>query len=91
MPQLLVVTDSTKSAGEVVYRERVSCLDLRSSYFADQLVERIGWAVSDAGDLERRAEQAARRRPHRGTVPQGQIPLRRETNSAPRGVTLPGS
>jgi len=56
MPQILIVTDSPQSSGEVVYRERVVSEDLHSSHFAGQLVERVGWAVGDASVLERRAE-----------------------------------
>jgi hypothetical protein len=60
MPQILIVTDSPRSSGEVVYRERVASEDLRSSHFAGQLVERVGWAVGDAILLERRAELGRR-------------------------------
>jgi hypothetical protein len=55
MPQILVVTDSlTEAAGDVVYRERISSTDLESAHFSDQLVERVGWAVRDANELERK-------------------------------------
>jgi endoglucanase Acf2 len=53
MPQILVVADlqeDTDSA--VVYRERVSLSDLDSDYFSGQLVERVGWAMLDAEELE---------------------------------------
>jgi hypothetical protein len=33
-------------------RERVSVSDFESDHFQAQLVERIGWAVSDANDVE---------------------------------------
>ena len=53
MPQLLVVTDSSEEADEkVVYRERVALADLESDHFSGQLVERVGWAVLDARQLE---------------------------------------
>jgi hypothetical protein len=53
MPQILVVTDSQADDGStVVYRERISATDLESAHFSDQLVERVGWAVSDASTLE---------------------------------------
>jgi hypothetical protein len=55
MPQILIVTDSPQSAGEVVYRERIDRTDLESAHFSGQLVERVGWAVTDADELERRA------------------------------------
>jgi hypothetical protein len=55
MPQILIVTDSPQSAGEVVYRERIDSADLESDHFSGQLVERVGWAITDADELERRA------------------------------------
>lgn len=33
-------------------RERVSLADLESDHFAAQLVERLGWAVGDAQEVE---------------------------------------
>lgn len=33
-------------------RERVSVADLESDHFATQLVERLGWAVGDAHEVE---------------------------------------
>lgn len=36
-------------------RERVTVADLESDHFATQLVERLGWAVGDATELEREA------------------------------------
>ena len=54
MPQILVVTDSAEQdQSKVVYRERVLSSDLESDHFSGQLVERVGWAVRDANDLER--------------------------------------
>ncbi|MGN6258095.1 MAG: hypothetical protein ACTHN3_10160 [Solirubrobacterales bacterium] len=58
MPQILVLTDSPQRAGEVVYRERVPSSSLESEHFAGQLLERVGWAVKDADDLEHRPEEA---------------------------------
>ena len=55
MPQILIVTDSPQNAGEVVYRERIVSTDLESDHFSGQLVERVGWAVLDADQLEHRA------------------------------------
>ena len=63
MPQILVVTDSPQSAGEVVYRERIASDDLQSDHFSGQLVERVGWAVVDADALEHKAERLDPRRP----------------------------
>jgi hypothetical protein len=60
VPQILVVTDlqgDTDSA--VVYRERVSLSDLESDHFSGQLVERVGWAMLDAEELEHKDDQDA--------------------------------
>jgi hypothetical protein len=57
MPQILVVTDTAEEAGStVVYRERVLSSDLESDHFSGQLVERVGWAVRDANELEEKDE-----------------------------------
>lgn len=53
MPQLLISTDRNgANAGTVVYRERINLSDLESDHFSHQLVERVGWALSDADELE---------------------------------------
>ncbi len=53
MAQILVVTDSREEAeSTIVYRERVMPTDLESDHFSGQLVERVGWAVSDADRIE---------------------------------------
>jgi hypothetical protein len=53
MPQILVVTDpAERDASTVVYRERISTTDLESDHFSGQLVERVGWAVVDADQIE---------------------------------------
>lgn len=53
MPQILVVTDtSEETPATVVYRERIALTDLESDHFSGQLVERVGWAVLDADELE---------------------------------------
>lgn len=55
MPQILVVTDpAEKDASTVVYRERIVSTDLESDHFSGQLVERVGWAVRDADELEQK-------------------------------------
>jgi hypothetical protein len=60
MPQILVVADSPQDApNTVVYRERISTTDLESDHFSGQLVERVGWAVIDADQLEHRADRPA--------------------------------
>ena len=54
MPQILVVTDdAVEEAGTtVVYRERILSSDLESEHYSGQLVERVGWAVRDASQIE---------------------------------------
>ena len=53
MPQILVVADVLDDVDSaVVYRERVNLSDLDSDHFSGQLVERVGWAMLDAEQLE---------------------------------------
>jgi hypothetical protein len=53
MPQIIVTAAGTDSDDEaVLLRERVSVADFESDHFAAQLVERLGWAVSDASEVE---------------------------------------
>ena len=54
IPQILVEADRRGEDGStVVYRERISLSDFESDHFSGQLVERVGWAVLDADELER--------------------------------------
>jgi hypothetical protein len=54
MPQIIVTADQPTDRGEgaVMLRERVNATDLESDHFAKQLLERLGWAVNDAHELE---------------------------------------
>jgi hypothetical protein len=53
MTQILVVADRPQgSENSVVYRERIAPTDLESDHFSGQLIERVGWAVLDADELE---------------------------------------
>jgi hypothetical protein len=54
VPQILVLADSARQQGEdaVMLRERVNVSDLESEHFAAHLVERLGWAVGDAHEVE---------------------------------------
>jgi hypothetical protein len=54
MPQIIVTADRADDRGEaaVMLRERVNVTDFESDHFAAQLVERVGWAVSDAAEVE---------------------------------------
>jgi hypothetical protein len=78
MPQILIVTDSPQSAGEVVYRERIATADLESDHFSGQLVERVGWAVLDADELEHRARLL------RVDPPEGESDAGGDTGSPPK-------
>jgi hypothetical protein len=58
MPQILIATDgSEEGARTIVYRERIAPSDLESDHFSGQLVERVGWAVLDADEIEQRSEE----------------------------------
>jgi hypothetical protein len=56
MAQILVVASSRDTDDEVVYRERIKPSDFESDHFTGQLAERVGWAVVDAEELERKDE-----------------------------------
>jgi hypothetical protein len=66
MPQIMVTADSEGEEGAVMLRERVNLADFDSDHFAWQLVERLGWAVSDAQQVE--AEQQADYAPRSASV-----------------------
>jgi hypothetical protein len=55
MPQIIVAADRGAAFGQgvVTLREGVTVADFESEHFASQLVERLGWAVEDADQLER--------------------------------------
>lgn len=55
MPQIFVTAGDAAdlTEGTVVLRERISQRDFESDRFAANLIERLGWAVSDATDAER--------------------------------------
>lgn len=61
MPQVIVTADRSNDRGEgaVMLRERVSPADFESNHFQTQLVERLGWAVSDAKEVEQDADGGA--------------------------------
>jgi hypothetical protein len=53
MAQIIVTADRpTRADGTVMLRERVTVADFESDHFSSQLVERLGWAVSDACEVE---------------------------------------
>jgi hypothetical protein len=65
LPQIIVTADRRPDRGDgaVLLRERVTVNDFESDHFAAQLVERLGWAVGDAHEVEREARDEATHRP----------------------------
>ncbi len=62
MPQIIVTADKSAMGNDehaVMFTERVSVDDFESDHFQAQLVERLGWAVGDAHDAERAADDGA--------------------------------
>lgn len=70
MPQIIVTADKLAEDAEpaVMLRERVSVSDFESEHFAAQLVERLGWAVGDADELNRGSRLKAEQRRARQRV-----------------------
>jgi hypothetical protein len=56
MPEIIVTAAAQPDEQPVLLRERITARDLESDHFAAQLVERVGWAVLDADEIEDRAE-----------------------------------
>jgi hypothetical protein len=57
MPQIIVTSGHGDEQKTVTLRERVNHSDFESERFAANLVERLGWAVADATEVE--SESAA--------------------------------
>ena len=62
MPEVIVKADSPEKGEDspVLLREYVSDSSLESTHYADQLIERIGWAVVDATEVESEREDEER-------------------------------
>ena len=61
MPQIIVTADHGQEQEQgIMLRERVNAADFESERFAANLIERLGWAVVDATEVEtdRRPEPA---------------------------------
>jgi hypothetical protein len=62
MPRIIVTTDSNSQADRretpVLLDERVDSLHLSDDHAAEQLIERLAWAVNDAEDAQRRSLHA---------------------------------
>ncbi len=54
MPRIIVTTDPLeKRDAPVLLDERVNSLHLSDDHAAEQLIERLAWAVNDAEDTQR--------------------------------------
>ncbi len=56
MPQIIITAEGRGREGSSVYRERVNPADLESEAASLLLIERIGWAISDAEEVEHRLD-----------------------------------
>lgn len=65
MPQIIVTADQAQDQDPdgVMLRERVNVEDFESERFAANLIERLGWAVIDATEVQRSPDEVARRQP----------------------------
>lgn len=53
MARILITTEPARAhGGGVVLDERIVTSDLESDHFASRLIERIGWALVDADNVE---------------------------------------
>jgi hypothetical protein len=67
MPRIIVTTDTSDPRGRVhpdttpvLLDERVDSVHLCDDHAAEQLIERLAWAVTDAEDLQRARSLSAR-------------------------------
>lgn len=60
MPEIIITAGAREGEQHPVLRERVTARDLESDHFAAQLVERVGWALLDAHEIEHEAAAVAR-------------------------------
>lgn len=86
MPQIIVTADQPTEDGEptIMLRERVNVSDFESEHFAAQLLERLGWAVGDADEVNRHRPRRSTRRP------QGPSHRPRGFDAAPRDLAVSG-
>jgi hypothetical protein len=65
MPRVIVTAESSDGRHEaIVHDERVLAANLDSDHSSAQLIERVGWALLDAEDIES-VRNGARRTPSR--------------------------
>ena len=55
MPRVIVITEDRKPGEEesVLLDEQVQSIHLDTEHSAGQFIQRLGWAISDAEDVER--------------------------------------
>jgi hypothetical protein len=63
MPQIIVRADHAEGDAGVLYRERVHPRELESSHFATHLIERLGWALGDACEVEEERQRSTGPKP----------------------------
>lgn len=89
MARIIVETEgSQQHPPAVTLSERLVPAEARSDHYLDQLVERVGWAVLDAEELEATAASAsvpaASHRRHRAVNPRMGDPVRRSASDRRR-------
>lgn len=91
MPQIIVAADRGAAFGEgaVAFRERVSVADFKSAHFANQLVERLGWAVEDADQMEKTRGEAGVRDAERAPDNQEEPERAEQPRGEPVAATAP--
>lgn len=52
MPRVEVLADTPGRETETLLKERVPAEMLQDDHYAAQLVQRVGWALADAEDVE---------------------------------------
>ena len=52
MPRIVVLAKLEGGLEEQVFTEHVRASELESKYFVGQMVERLGWGLADAHELE---------------------------------------
>ena len=67
MPQIIVIADQGEN-GPVLLRERINPSDFESELFGRHLVERLGWAVEDAREVEAQPRRDSPSRPRQQTT-----------------------
>jgi hypothetical protein len=86
MPQIIVTADELAEDAEapIMFRERVSVSDFESEHFAAQLVERLGWAVGDADDVNVRSRlKSDQRRARQRVIDAAQREMARSQRARP--------